>query len=334
MQDTIEKLQDFAEKNAFWGSVSVYRNQEKLIELSFGPRDLANHLPNTAETCFGTASGTKSFTSVAIGTLIDQGKLTLDSAVGDLFGEKLSFIDSKANIRQLLNHSSGIFDYFDEELEQDFDNFRVEIPWCDLETPSDYWPLFKGQAMKFQAGERFSYSNGGYVFLGILIERLSGMTYRDYVKRYVLEPAGMPSSGFFAFNELPGNTAWGYIETEKGWKTNIYNIPIRGGGDGGMYTNNPDIRSFWTSLLKGKILKEDTLQHFLMPQNECYPGCHYSLGLYLPGPGTGDTLMMVGGDAGVGFNSCYRVKEGLTLTVLSNKTDGAEAMFYKLVELC
>jgi len=80
----MEQIRKSAEEEGFWGTISAYRNQEKIIDLSFGPRDVANQLPNNSDTRFGTASGTKTFTAVAIGTLIDQGKLELDSAVGDL----------------------------------------------------------------------------------------------------------------------------------------------------------------------------------------------------------------------------------------------------------
>jgi CubicO group peptidase (beta-lactamase class C family) len=77
--------------------------------------------------------------------------------------------------------------------------------------------------MKFRPGERYSYSNGGYVFLGILIEKLTGMLYRDFIREHVLQAANMHRSGFYAFNDLPENTANGYLEDRR--TTNIYQLP-------------------------------------------------------------------------------------------------------------
>ena len=245
----------------FSGVISIFRDGSTLFNQAFGYRDIKNQLPNTTGTIFGIASGTKIFTALGIGVLIDQGRLSLDTAVGEIDASYTGFIDGRATIRQLLTHTSGIYDYYDEEIEQDFDHFSVAIPWSELETPADYYPLLEGQVMKFQPGERYSYSNGGYVFLGMLIEKLTGMLYRDFIREHVLQVANMHRSGFYAFNDLPENTANGYLEDRR--TTNIYQLPPRGGGDGGMYTTTEDLRAFWYSLFSNRILSEELTTTYL-----------------------------------------------------------------------
>ncbi len=327
------EIKEFAIKNEFWGNISVIKNGETIIEQSHGFRDLTNKLPMKPDTSQGLASGTKSFTSVAIGVLVDQGKLELETTMKEIFGEDHSFIDSDATIHHLLCHTSGVFDYFDEETIEDFENFQVEIPWCLLETPSDYLPLFLDKPKKFNVGEKFSYSNGGYILLGIIIEKISKIKFRDFVQKHVLEPAGMENSGFFAFNDLPENTALGYIEQDGKMKSNIYNLPIRGGSDGGMYSTGSDIAKFWNALFANKIISEKLMKLFTKPQSRYEDwSCGYSYGYYLFGDNPGDSLNMVGCDSGVGFCSKYIIEDKIVISVLSNKSEGDAAVYGFIME--
>ncbi|UCD09760.1 MAG: serine hydrolase, partial [Dehalococcoidales bacterium] len=169
----IEKVRKQAEESSFSGGVSIFHGDEPLYEEAFGYADMAEKRLNNINTRFAIASGTKFFTTLGIGTLIDKGKLSLDTTIKEKFGRDLSYIDSQATIAYLLCHASGIYDYYDEELDIDCENFFVDIPWFQLETPLDYLPLFEDKQPKFPAGERYSYSNGGYVFLGIIIEKIT-----------------------------------------------------------------------------------------------------------------------------------------------------------------
>jgi CubicO group peptidase (beta-lactamase class C family) len=317
-----EKIAKTAEEASFSGVISIYENRESLFCRAFGYRDIENKLPNTTETLFGIASGTKLFTALGIGVLIDRGVLTLDTSVGSLSPEYRGFIGEKATILNLLTHTSGIYDYYDEENEQDFDDFFVEIPWYKLETPTDYLPLFVGKQSKFEPGERYSYSNGGFVFLGMIIEKLTGQRYRDFIQNEVLLPAGMNRSGFYAFNVLPENTAKGYLSDRK--TTNIYNLPIRGGGDGGMYTTADDLNTFWEHFMLFGILSENLTKNYLQTYQVLNEKSGYGCGIYK----RLDERMffIVGGDAGVGFDSRYLMKEKTVVSILANVTDGEEAM--------
>jgi CubicO group peptidase (beta-lactamase class C family) len=322
MKDLVHSLEQTAGETDFSGVISIFKDASTVLNRAFGYRDIKNKLPNTTATLFGIASGTKLFTALGIGVLVDQGSISLGTTIREIDPQYTGFVDQHATIHHLLTHTSGIYDYYDEEMEQDYEGFSVEIPWSELETPSDYYPLFQNKAMKFPPGERYSYSNGGYVFLGILIEKLTGMLYRDFIHEHILKAAGMPNSGFFAFNDLPENSANGYLKDRR--TTNIYHLPRRGGGDGGMYTTTDDLRSFWDSLLSNRILSAQLTETYLSTHYAFNATDGYGYGLYKRLDDS--TFSIEGCDAGVGFDSRYLVGEKLTINILSNITNGENAI--------
>jgi CubicO group peptidase (beta-lactamase class C family) len=320
-----EKVRMKAEETTFFGAVSIFNGDEPLYEEAFGYADIAEKRPNNVNTRFAIASGTKFFTALGIGTLIDAGRLSLDTTVKEIFGKDLSYVDSRATIVHLLSHTSGIYDYYDEELDIDCENFFVDIPWFKLETPMDYLPLFEGKLPKFTPGDRYSYSNGGYIFLGIILEKITGQLYRDYIHKKVFVPAGMTDPGFFSFTRLPENTAWGYKPNQDGtFDTNIYNLPVRGASDGGLYTTVGDIRRVWDAFLDYEILSEKLTEDYMTPHAVINDRFRYGYGLYMRKFLDMDMVFFGGGDAGVGFDSRYIRGLNLGITVISNITDGEE----------
>ena len=322
MEGLIGELEQAALQTEFSGVISIYRGASTVYDRAFGYRDIKNKLPNRTSTRFGIASGTKLFTALGIGRLIDEGVISLETSVGELDKSYARFIDPHATILQLLTHTSGIYDYYDEELNRDPDQFFVEIPWYRLETPTDYYPLFKDRPLKFQPGSRYSYSNGGYVFLGMLIEKLAGRLYRDFIQEHVLQVAGMHNSGFYALNDLPENTAIGYLEDRH--TSNIFNIPIRGGGDGGMFTTTADLHSLWNRLMTHTIISKELTGVFLGTHHRFDDTSGYGCGIYKRLDGS--MYAIVGGDAGVGFDSRYVCADKVTISILSNITNGEEAI--------
>jgi CubicO group peptidase (beta-lactamase class C family) len=316
----LSQLKQTALETKFSGVISIFQDSFPVFHQAFGYRDVKNQLPNLITTLFGTASGTKTFTALGIGRLIDEGRISLDTAVGEIDPDYANFIDPHATILQLLTHTSGIYDYYDEEVNQDPENFFVDITWYKLESPSDYFPLFRNQMMMFQAGEKFSYSNGGYVFLGMLIEKLTGVLYRDFISEHVLKRSHMKRSNFYALNDLPENTANGYLKDCH--TTNIYNIPIYGSGDGGMFTTSDDMLSFWEQLFNYKIISKELTGIFTQTYHRFNDLFGYGCGIYkrLDHP----MFSISGSDAGVGFVSRYLVNEKVTINVLSNMTEGDE----------
>ena len=313
--------------HSFSGVVSIRRHDEILYERAAGYADRSNRIANTLDTRFGIASGTKFLTALAIGKLIAAGKLTLTTRLRDCLALDFPLYAPEITIQHLLTHTSGIPDYYDEEKCTDYDNFSVGRPWYELKGPRDYLSVFPRESMKFAPGERFSYSNGGYILLGILIEELTGRRYQEYVEQEILRPAGMERSGFFAFNRLPERTALGYIEEEQGWRTNIYNLPIIGASDGGAYTTVADVAALWRAFWEGRILPRELVERFAAPfvrtSTDGEPR-YYGHGLWLLGePGAKQEVYLTGCDAGVSFRSGLRRDTGLLVTVISNTTNGA-----------
>jgi CubicO group peptidase (beta-lactamase class C family) len=317
----IEMIEAKAKQVDFYGVVSIFKKNQEIFNKAYGFRDKNNRIHNNVDTKFSIASGTKLFTALGIGTLIDQNKIALDTEIHDVFKEPMSFIDKKATILHLLTHTSGIYDYYDEDVVTDFDNSYLEIPWYKLETPTDYLPLFINRNMKFRPGQGISYSNGGYVLLGIIIEKITNKKYRTYIEENVLNAAKMTDSGFYALNNLPENTALGY---RPDYTTNIYNVPIRGGGDGGLYTTSGDLKKFWKHLFAFKIISECLLHEFITPRVKLWQIVDYGLGIYIPKVNDRSAYVIVGGDAGVGFKSKYIPADDVIMNILSNKTNGEE----------
>ncbi len=327
---------DFAEvasEKGFSGAVGIYCNGEPLLEFASGDADRSNGRPNTPNTRFGIASGTKGFTALTILRLIDQGKLALDTRVAELFSGA-SWIDPLATIEELLSHRSGVFDYFDEELIEDFDSFTVSVPWFRLEKPADYLPLFSGESPKFQRGERYSYSNGGYVILARVAEICGGAAFPDLVASEVLAVAGTERSGFFRFDRLPDGCASGYIDLESGgWKTNIYQLPVVGSGDGGMYATVRDLDHVWTALFGDNLLTTSLRERMLRQISTINEKFGYGLGVYIDHRFSTTAFTFIGSDAGVGFESICLPAIGVTATIVSNESDGQERVFDEFLEL-
>jgi CubicO group peptidase (beta-lactamase class C family) len=126
MEELNVALERAASETEFSGVVSVFRGASTIYNKAYGYRDIKNRLPNTTSTIFGIASGTKIFTALGIGVLVDQGVISLDTTIGEIDGGYSGFVDPQATVQQLLTHTSGIYDYYDEEIEHDYDAFSVE----------------------------------------------------------------------------------------------------------------------------------------------------------------------------------------------------------------
>lgn len=310
----------------FSGVVFVKINGNIEFENAYGYADRSNKIPNTVDTRFGIASGTKFLTALGIGKLIDRGELSLTSRLCDCVDIDFPHISEDVTIHHLLTHTSGVYDYYDEELVEDIDNFQLAIPCFELKGPKDYIPLFRDGNMKFSPGERFSYSNGGFILLGIVIEEISCIPYADFIQENIFELCEMSDSGFFAMNHLPERTAFGYIDGEGGWKTNIFNLPIIGSSDGGAFTTVRDIDKLWTAFLEESILSKQLTQLFLEKAVKDKDNRFYGHGIWIyHGAGKAPIHYLIGWDAGVSFRSTCPTKDTM-ITVISNTSTGTWAI--------
>lgn len=307
----------------FSGVINVTVNNESIYTNTQGYRDIANKLIINSDTKFGIASGTKLITALGIGKLIDSGELTLETKVWDIFGKSLSYIGKDATIEQLLCHTSGIYDYLDEELMDEDDDFDFDIPLYKLINPSDYLPLFDNKEPKFIPGEKCSYSNGGYVILGAIIEKITDKTFREFITDEILKPCEMNDTGYYFSNDLPENSAIGYKDENGRLVANFFSIPIVGGGDGGIFTTSSDLIKLWSKFTEYNILSESLTKRYITPVSKV-GSTDYGLGMYLSGDIDNREIFLYGCDPGVGFHSRYNLRTSRVINILSNRTWGIE----------
>ena len=181
---------------------------------------------------------------------------------------------------------------------------------------------------KFAPGERFAYCNSGYVLLALMAERAAATPFHDLVRDLVCTPAGMADTAFLRSDELPGRAAVGYVQVEGTWRTNVFHLPVRGSGDGGVYTTAADVAAFWRALFAGSIVREETLAEMLRERSTARADRGYGLGFWLPAGGR--AVQLEGGDAGVAFRSVHEPDRSATWTLLSNTREGIRAIWGRL----
>lgn len=322
-----DRIDEAIESHDFSGVVKVSSEGHWVYERAAGYRDRPNETDNDLNTRFGIASGTKFFTALAIGRLIDMEKLSLDTKVLEVINYDFGDYDRSITVEHLLTHTSGMPDYYDEDKIDDFDNFKVAIPWDELHEPEQYFPVFPKEAQEFKPGTKFKYNNGAFVLLAALVAKVSGKSYTEFVQKEVFDRAGMTYSGFFPMNQMPKNTANGYIDDEFGYRTNIYILPIVGAGDGGAFSTVDDMDKLWKAFLSYELLSKELTDAYMTPQvqeDKQNERSWYGYGLWLSVDNDNVVeIAIIGCDAGVSFKSGYRTDENVSYTVMSNTTDGA-----------
>src|SRR6478736_2822759 len=228
-----------AERAGFSGVIRVDVAGEVLFESAHGLADRAHDIPNTRRTVFGAASAAKGFTAVAVMALVGDGTLSLSTTARSLLGDDLPLIDDRVTIEHLLGHRSGIGDYLDESAVGSINDYVMTEPVHTLDSPAAALVVLADRAMSDPPGVRFAYNNGGFVLLALLAERAAGTDLYDLVDQLVCQPAGLGATGFLRTDELDGNTAIGYLD-RTGLRANVLHVPVRGIGDGGLYTTTAD----------------------------------------------------------------------------------------------
>lgn len=290
------------------------------VERAFGEADRAHGIANRPDTVFATASGTKGFTALTVMRLVEAGALALDTTARSVLGDDLPLIDDRVTVEHLLTHRSGIGDYLDETVVADWADYVLTIPAQDLATTEGFLRVLDGHPMQHQPGERFVYNNGGFVVLALIAERVSGVPFHDLVDQQVCRPAGMVDTAFLRSDELPGRAARGYLHDD-GLRTNVFHLPVRGNGDGGIYTTAADMAALWDALFAGRVVSPTTWAAMTRPTTQAADDDRdYGLGFWLYPSGA---VSVHGFDAGVGFVTVRDPGGRFTYTVLGNKTRGA-----------
>jgi CubicO group peptidase (beta-lactamase class C family) len=320
----IHELDDVAERTGFSGVVRIDGPDGIEVAKAYGFADRGHEIPNTLETRFGLASGAKGLTALTVVRLIQDGVLELSTTARSVLGDDLPLIADDVTVEHLLSHRSGIGDYFDEEDDHEVTDYVLPIPVHELATTEQYLAVLDGHPTKFAAGTRFAYCNGGFVVLALIAERVGGMAFHDLVQQRVCEPAGMHDTAFLRSDELPGDAALGYLHAD-GPRTNVFHLPVRGSGDGGVYSTAADIVRLWRALFEGRIVDDGWVAEMVRPRGvDERDGSRYGLGFWLDAEGAG--VALEGADAGVSFRTDHDPTTGRAVTVISNTTEGAWAI--------
>jgi CubicO group peptidase (beta-lactamase class C family) len=326
LEDAVDSL---ADRTRFSGVVRVDRSGTVELARAYGLADRGHQIPNTIDTQFCIASGTKGLTALTVVSLIEDGSLDLSTTARSLLGGDLPLIGDDVTVEHLLAHRSGIGDYLDET-ELDVTDYVMPVPVHELATTEQYLAVLDGHPTSFPPGERFAYCNGGYVVLALITERAGGVPFHDLVHHRVCEPAGMADTAFLRSDELPGRAALGYLRDD-GPRTNVLHLPVRGNGDGGIYSTAADMSSLWNALFAGRIVSREWVAEMVRPRSDVpRESKRYGLGFWLHA--SSNVVMLEGSDAGVSFRSTHDPETSTTHTVISNTTDRAWSMIELLDE--
>jgi D-alanyl-D-alanine carboxypeptidase len=243
------KAAEAAAQDKFSGAVLIARGDKILLEKAYGSADRDKHVNNTTDTQFRLGSMNKMFTATAVLQLVGEGKVDLAAPLGKYLPDYPNRdVATKVTIRHLLTHTGGTGDIFTPEYEK----HRLE-----MRELGDYLKLFGSRGLGFEPGSRWSYSNYGFILLGAVIEKVSGVSYYEYVRKHIFEPAGMRSTDSLSESESVSKRAIGYMRTAGAWGNNASSLPWRGTSAGGGYSTVGDLLRFARALSGGKLIKPE-----------------------------------------------------------------------------
>src|SRR5579864_1106307 len=302
-----------AVEHHFRGAVLAGMDGKIIFEKAYGPADEEWDVPNSLKSKFRIASLTKQFTATCVLLLQERGLLHVQDLVSKYLPD-MPEAWKGVTIHQLLTHTSGVPNP-DYGSKQSKNTDRIGA------TPGELVTLVAGQPLDFRPGTRWSYSNTGYMLLGMLIEKLSGQPYADFLKTNIFDPLSMTDSGYDRASKILKDRASGY-NLENGRLTNAdfidMSVPFSAGG---IYSTVEDLCR-WNEALDhpGKLLSADSLRQMFTEYPEAtHEGQHYGYGIVISRQKFGRLLYYHGGGVN-GFSSVIQryPKERLCLVVLSN----------------
>lgn len=237
----------------FSGVVLLSKGDKPIFRKSYGLASKEYNVPNRVDTRFNLGSINKFLTRIAIEQLEGKGKLRLDDPISKYLPDYPNKeAAEKVTISQLLDMRSGIGDFFGERYQS--------TPKDRIRTLPDYLLLFGDKPLLFDPGTNRQYSNGGYIVLGLIIEKVSGQSYFDYVREHIYKIAGMENTTHFEADVPVGNVASGYTNNwdendnpSEPRRNNIYSRPARGSSAGGGYSTVDDLLKLVTALKDNKL---------------------------------------------------------------------------------
>ncbi|MBA2622266.1 MAG: serine hydrolase [Chthoniobacterales bacterium] len=308
------KFEELAKGERFSGTALIAKEGKPVWEKAYGLQDREKKMPANLETRFRLGSMNKMFTSVAIAQLVEAGKLkfgdTLAAVLPDYPNKDVA---GKVTIEHLLTHTAGLGDIFRPGFFFEMkDNIRDHRDWL---------PVFADQPLEFEPGSRFSYSNAGFIVLGLVIEKVSGQSYYAYVQQHIFEPVGMTATGSTPAPDRVENLAIGYTVERSGKPApNTPSLPWRGMAAGGGESNVGDLLRFATALRDYKLLSRETTDLITTGKVEDPPGSasKYAYGFVDRNVNGRRSVGHSGGAPGMNGSLNILWDEGYTVVVLAN----------------
>ena len=318
--DCLGQVQDLCDRGAragvFSGTVLIARGSEVLFEYACGAANKRYDVPNNPDTKFNLGSANKMFTAVAVAQLVERGLLSFTDTVDQYIDDTWlpASVTGRITIHHLLSHTSGLGNYFNETF---FSGSRARFRAID-----DFKPLVRDDLPAFTPGERFEYSNSGMLLAGVIIERVTGMSYYDYVREAIYAPSGMLDTDCYDIDAPVPNLAMGYIplvdppdrRSASGWRENIFEHVAKGGPAGGGYSTVRDLRRFANSLISGALVGPEMRQALWTD----YAGVGYGYGFNVEKTASGTMIGHGGGFPGISASFRVALGTGYVVIVLSN----------------
>jgi CubicO group peptidase (beta-lactamase class C family) len=332
-------------RDEFSGVVLATRGDATLFSGAYGYASRTWQVSNSLEMRFDTASITKLFTAVATLQLIDQKLLAFDTPIVDFLGLQGTNIAPAVTIFHLLTHTSGIGDDADEENGERYEDLWKTRPNYAVTTTADFLPQFVYKSPNFPPGQGCRYCNCGFVLLGLAIEKVSGLAYRDYVRRHIFARAGMAHSDFFHQERVNPLVAEGSDPIRDdagaitGWKKNIYAYPPVGSPDGGAHVTAGDLDRFLRAVKQGELLSPQLTAAFFTPQvhYRTMKGWdkHFGFGLWFYVDGAGQVVCCEKEGVNVGVSGAIRhfPQDDINVVILSNMEEGVWSPIWQLHEM-
>jgi len=322
-------LDRLAKNEAFSGTVLIAKDQQILFQQAFGQANKSFAIANNLTTKFSLGSMNKMFTAVATLQLIEQGKLNFDDKLID-------YVDSswlpkegaeKITIRQLLTHTSGLGNFFTKAFNNGSkSNFRGLAGYKDIIAST---PLL------FTPGTSNRYSSSGIHILGVVIEKVSGESYYDYIHKNIYQKAKMTNSASYELDGITKNLAVGYLKMAHSdtWVNNYYTSGIKGGPAGGGYSTVGDLYNFSQALNNFSLLSKEMTELLYSNKVQFNSPAWYSYGFVVSGAKGNRVIGHNGASLGVDARLDMHLDKGITVIVLANQSDVVAPVTRKINEL-
>jgi CubicO group peptidase (beta-lactamase class C family) len=300
----------YYEHKQFMGSVLVMRGDQVLFDKSYGYANLEWDTPFTEDAKFRLGSLTKQFTAASILLLQERGKLKTSDLVS-LYLHDSPAAWSKITLRNLLTHTSGIPNFTDVP---DYGSKIALLPT----TPDKEYLSFHDKPLDFQPGEKFSYSNSNYILLGMILEKVSGMKYSEFLQQNLFGPLHMTNTGMDSNARILHHRVYGYSRGDGGIVNADYadmTVPFAAGA---LYSTTHDLAAWNSALYGGKVLKPESLIEMTTPFKS-----NYAYGLMVRTVGGQQEIEHGGGIEGFNTFLSYDSAEKLSVVVLSNLNSAA-----------